>query len=230
MTRTPYMPLFFGDFLASTAEWEGEERSLYLTLLGHQWAQGSLPAEPRRLCKLVGWDQTLFDRCWPVVSGKFQETDGRLTNGRLESHREKAVQISDKRAEAGKAGAAKRWQKDGNCHDEPMANATTLSCHLIQSKEEEDKTPRKRGKPAKTRMPEGFALTDSLAAYVAAKIPDCNPPALFEQFCGQAKAKAWEYADWDQAFQTYVRNASPNSGHWAAGQYPKGGNGVVRWR
>jgi uncharacterized protein YdaU (DUF1376 family) len=146
VTRTPYMPLFFGDFLASTADWEGEERSLYLTLLGYQWSLGSIPADPKRVCKLVGWDRELFDSCWPIVSSKFHEVEGRLFNGRLESHREKAETISAKRAESGKAGAAKRWQADGKCHDEHMANATDLQCHLIQSnpihkKEEELSVP-----------------------------------------------------------------------------------------
>lgn len=72
-----------------------------------------------------------------------------------------------------------------------------------------------------TRMPEDFTLTPDLASYVSKTIPDADPEAMFEKFCDQARAKAWEYADWARALQTYCRNAAKDSGHFAAGQYPK---------
>jgi len=104
MAKEPFMPLFFGDFLASTAEWEGEERALYLLLLGYQWSLGSLPEEPRRICKLVGWDWQLFERCWRAIAPKFQANAGRLLNQRLEQHRSKSHEISEKRAASGAIG------------------------------------------------------------------------------------------------------------------------------
>lgn len=92
----------------------------------------------------------------------------------------------------------------------------------------ERKTARKRHSP-KTAIPDGFSLDTELAAYVTAKIPDANPTAMFEAFCGDARAKGWAYVDWRQAWQTYVRNCAPGSGHWASGQYPKSGAGATRW-
>jgi uncharacterized protein YdaU (DUF1376 family) len=109
VSREAFLPLFFGDFLASTAEWEGEEASLYLTLLGHQWALGSLPVEPSKLCRLVRWDKKNFERCWPQVAGKFDEQGGRLYNPRLEQHRGKARLISETAAASGRNGAAAKW-------------------------------------------------------------------------------------------------------------------------
>lgn len=114
--KQPFMPLFFGDFLASTAEWSGEERSLYLTLLGYQWSLGSLPTDPAKLCRLVGWDRKIFAECWPQVASKFEERDGRNYNPRLELHREKSVRLAEKNRAAGKAGAEARWPKDGERH------------------------------------------------------------------------------------------------------------------
>lgn len=105
MSKQPFMPLFFGDFLASTAEWSGEERGVYLLLLGHQWSLGSLPTDLRRLCRLVDWDPDQFDACWRMVSTKFDERDGRLYNRRLEEHREKARAISAKNRENGLRGS-----------------------------------------------------------------------------------------------------------------------------
>lgn len=104
MAKEPLLPFFFGDFLASTAEWEGEEQALYMLLLGYQWSLGSLPEEPRRICKLVRWDWQLFERCWSTVGAKFQANAGRLLNQRLEQHRAKALQLSEKRATVGALG------------------------------------------------------------------------------------------------------------------------------
>lgn len=86
------------------------------------------------------------------------------------------------------------------------------------------RVPRKPA-PTKSAIPEGFSLTPELSAYVAAQIPDADASGLFAAFADQAKARGWEYADWPRAFQVYVRHCKPNSGHFAAGQYPKVGGG-----
>lgn len=109
----PFMPFFVGDFIAATSEWEGEEASLYLTLLGYQWSLGSLPVEPHKLCRLVRWDRKAFDRCWPQVSVKFIQRGDRLVNNRLERHRDKVKELGEKNAASGKKGAEARWRKDG---------------------------------------------------------------------------------------------------------------------
>lgn len=86
--------------------------------------------------------------------------------------------------------------------------------------------PKPRGS-RKVALPADFTLDAELGAYAATKIPDANIEAMFEAFCGDARAKGWKYADWRQAWQTYVRNSAPNSGHWAAGQYPR--KDQIRW-
>ncbi len=116
------MPLYFGDLLAATSDWEGEEVSLYLTLLGHQWALGSLPADVTKLCKLVRWSGKTFARFWPTVSAKFEERDGRLYNRRLEQHRERALERSATNSANGKRGAASKWGRDGDRNGEATAN------------------------------------------------------------------------------------------------------------
>lgn len=109
----------------------------------------------------------------------------------------------------------------------------------IQNRTEQNRTEQKPGRrrPSKAPLPDGFGLTPELTAYVTQTIPDCEPSAMFAKFVDQAKAGGWVYADWSRAFQTYVRNAAPDSGHFAAGQYPRKGGGeqrmangqVVRW-
>lgn len=90
-------------------------------------------------------------------------------------------------------------------------------------------SPSSRRSPALVTLPGDFTLTPELTEYARARLPDANVVELFERFSDQARSKAWRYADWPRAWQTYVRNCSPNSGHFAAGQYPKAGAGGVRW-
>jgi hypothetical protein len=84
-----------------------------------------------------------------------------------------------------------------------------------------------RARPAKPcaarrmQLPVDFILDAELMQYARDHLPEVNVMGLLEVFRLQAQAKHWLYADWRRAFQVYVRNASPMSGHWAQGQYPK---------
>jgi hypothetical protein len=80
----------------------------------------------------------------------------------------------------------------------------------------------------KTELPDGFALDPPLLAYAQEQLPDADVEKLFANFCDQARMKAWKYANWRLAFQTYCRNCHADSGHWAAGQYPR--KGATKWR
>ena len=76
MSKQPFLPLFFGDFLASTAAWEGEERALYLLLLAYQWTSGPLPADPKRLARMCQYEPRAFAKLWPTVAPKFEAAEG----------------------------------------------------------------------------------------------------------------------------------------------------------
>jgi len=115
MSREAYLPIFFGDFLSSTVYWRGEEKGLYLLLLGYQWSSGPLPADLETLSQVVGYDYPHFRKLWERVGKKFVQTTNGLINLRLEEHRAKSHQISGKRAAIGSKGgtvsAAKRAAK-----------------------------------------------------------------------------------------------------------------------
>jgi len=109
----------------------------------------------------------------------------------------------------------------------PLALAsTTLASDTKRSSEEsrEEKsradTARKR-KPPKTPIPEDFKLTPERQSYAEKHLPQVDPIALMEYFRSTSKAKGWEYVDWEQHWQTLVRQWAPNSGHWSSNQYPK---------
>jgi uncharacterized protein YdaU (DUF1376 family) len=125
--KEPYLPLFFGDFLAATAFWSGEEQGLYLLLLGYQWSSGPLPFDPAQLATAVRYEPKNFSKLWKRVGTKFVRAQTGLINERLEEVRVKARQISRQNSDAGKQGAAARWRKDSERHaganGEQMANA-----------------------------------------------------------------------------------------------------------
>jgi len=115
MSREAYLPIFFGDFLSSTVYWRGEEKGLYLLLLGYQWSSGPLPADLETLSQVVGYEPPHFRKLWERVGKKFIQTTDGWINLRLEEHRARAHQISGKRAaigsKGGSASAAKRAAK-----------------------------------------------------------------------------------------------------------------------
>ena len=111
MSKLPYLPLFFGDFLASTFTWTGKQQSLYLLLLGYQWVSGPLPKDLPELAQAVRYDIDEFSELWKRVGTKFIETDEGFVNVRLEEHRAKTKTLSAKRAKAGAKGGRPSKQK-----------------------------------------------------------------------------------------------------------------------
>jgi uncharacterized protein YdaU (DUF1376 family) len=122
MSTQPFLPLFFGDLLAATPTWEGEERALYVVLLAYQWSAGPIPNDPKKIAKMCQYDVKNFLALWKTVGQKFVEHGDGLINVRLEEHRLKAKEISDKRAKAGAKGGAKT-----------QANASVLLGHPNQT-------------------------------------------------------------------------------------------------
>ncbi len=235
MSKTPFLPLFFGDFLASTAEWLGEERSMYLTLLGQQWSLGSLPGEPERVRRIVQWEPKLFARCWPTVSAKFEERDGRLYNGRLEQHRDKADALAEKNRASGRKGAAARWQGDGERHSErhQSANDADIANAMASPKPRHESAngvthsipshpiPKKRERGRAQRVPRAPTEFQPDLDYARSQIPDIDAEAEARKF------RDWEFnpprSDWPATWRNWIARAKEN------GRYAKIA-GVIQWQ
>lgn len=80
---------------------------------------------------------------------------------------------------------------------------------------------RSRKPSPKHPIPDDFDLTPERQAYAEKHLPHVDPIALMATFRSTSKAKGWQYSDWDQHWQTLVRQWAPNSGHWSTGMYPK---------
>lgn len=152
--KLPFLPLFFGDLLASTALWSGEERALYVLLLAYQWTAGPIPKEPEKLARMTQYDPKRFKILWKTVGEKFSTTGAGLVNSRLEQHRVKAQQVSERNQERAKTAAEHRWASH---RGDAQSNAPSIAAqNAIQSnpsypnqeKESEDQNGPSRNRKA----------------------------------------------------------------------------------
>ena len=128
----PSTDFFWNDFISGTAHMTPGEVGCYLRLLAYQWSNGAIPRCPKRLSRICICSREEFDSHWPAIAEKFvtaDESGDSLVNERMAEDRAMAIdkwsynkdknrkltatEISDKRSEAGRRGAQKRWQNDG---------------------------------------------------------------------------------------------------------------------
>lgn len=82
--KDPAFLFYSKDWLEGTAEMTSEEKGMYIDLLANQHQKGSLPSEPKRLCKLARSGEDDFLRVWEDIKHKFKATsDNRLVNPKL---------------------------------------------------------------------------------------------------------------------------------------------------
>jgi uncharacterized protein YdaU (DUF1376 family) len=120
-----WMPLWIGDYLADTMHLSGPEHGAYLLLLMHSWRSGPLPDDDRLLAAIARTDRAAWKEIGPTVRAFFQKTDAGLVQGRLERERENAEGNAERRSEAARTAATKRWQ--GNANAMRDASATHAS-------------------------------------------------------------------------------------------------------
>lgn len=114
-----WMPLYIGDYLADTASLSTLQHGAYMLLMMEIWRNGPIQNNPRRLSRVAKTDvQTWEDEIWPELQDFFTVVDGCLDQKRLRAEREKAEEISKKRANA----AAKRHtSKQNSCKTDANA-------------------------------------------------------------------------------------------------------------
>lgn len=140
MNKPPWYPHYAQDWLAGTAHLSLECQGAYKRLTDHQWIDGPLPNDPRRMARLLGVSEKRFASLWRDLAEHFPAApDGRLANPRLE--RERAARIAYQEiqhrkglasAEAraslnpGSTGVQPTYQPEGNCSQSQSQTTTTL--------------------------------------------------------------------------------------------------------
>lgn len=103
-SRLPWYAHFPGDWMRQTRGWSIAERGLARELFDCQWDQGALPAKPEDIRKFLGATTGEW-KAWRRVEALFPiSADGNRRNAELAKQRERAIDVSQKRALAGRAG------------------------------------------------------------------------------------------------------------------------------
>lgn len=148
MSRTDtWMPFYVGDYLSATGRLTTEQHGAYLLLLLDYWKNGPPPNNDAVLGQIARMSPTGWRKTKPALMGFFDERDGLLIQKRVEQERTRSVEITEERSKAGKAGAAKRWQKNGKSmdlllaklqqNDGPSQSQSQSSNELIASSNED---------------------------------------------------------------------------------------------
>jgi uncharacterized protein YdaU (DUF1376 family) len=183
--QAPYFKMYPRDFFASShvRQMNSDEQGMYALLLFSQWQDGSIPADPKKIAKILHLDQAVFDERWLTVAECFvplESDPSRLVNARLERERNDMIERSD----SNKAAAEKRWSKSRKthakqedadamqAHTERNADAMQLVSHAEAEAEAEAEADteadvKKDGERERGEKPEEIAL-EALTAEVEA--------------------------------------------------------------
>jgi uncharacterized protein YdaU (DUF1376 family) len=209
----PMMPFFVKDWIAATVHWSDAERGAYMSLLAHQWVNGSVPPDVSQLARIMGTPSDQFDARWGIVGRKFDGDDTGLFNNRLEEHRKDALRLRDAHSLGARKANANRRARRSAQHDaengversaEHGAVDTPTSTSTSTSSEEKSKKPSLRSASAQ-RASRGTAWDDE--KWITFKI---DYPHRIGGYDWEGAKKAWrarlaEGHTWDELFDGVKR-------------------------
>jgi hypothetical protein len=219
MAGLPMMPWFPRDFLAATRGWPLIARAVYRELLDAQWDMGTLAIATPLLQQMSGATVAEFEIAWAFVEAKFPVVEGGRQNPTLELHRQKALQLKEKRAKSGQKGGMSKAlaianQLLGNCSSLAVANLYHPSPSPSPSPSETSQSlvsgsTKVARAPLATRLPRDFALDGNRIAYAISQ--GLDPERVLESFrdywLAASGAKARKH-DWDATWRTWCRTES----------------------
>lgn len=106
-----WMPLYVADYLADTARLSTEQHGAYMLIIMDYWRNGAPPDDASVLASITRLPAAGWKKHAPALRLFFSIEGGKWVHKRIESERSKASGISDKRTDAARKGAAKRWGK-----------------------------------------------------------------------------------------------------------------------
>lgn len=116
------------------------ERGLLYTMRLELWVNRTLPSDPAKLAKLLGFDRAEVESALPAVSAFLQENNGLLTCPELEHYRAHLTAIREAQSSGGKRGAkttnemkSKPRGRSGNSSGDSSGKTRVLSTDQSQS-------------------------------------------------------------------------------------------------
>lgn len=141
MTRkaSVWMPMYWGDYFRDTRHLDITEHGAYLLLIGHYWINGKGIANvDKRLATIVGMTLDSWVKIRPTIEEFFTIKDGIWRHSRIDAEIKSSQTKANARSQAGKRGAAARWQTHNNRN--ANANGKTMLSRATPSPVEEEET------------------------------------------------------------------------------------------
>lgn len=172
--KDAWFPFYIGDYLRDTGNLTTEQHGAYLLLLIHHWARGPIPDDDRQLMAIARLLPSAWESTRPVLAPLFQIEGGHWRHKRVEAEKTKALGISSKRAEAGRAGAGARWPGDSNCHPD----AIVLPKQSDAPSQSQSQSPKEREPAAATAGGDPAPAGPAAAAADAGQVVELRQDAL----------------------------------------------------
>lgn len=106
-----WMPVYIGDYTGDTLRFSTEAHGAYFLLMMDYWRQGPPPDDDEVLATITKLPLARWRKHRQLIEPLFQIRQGRWHHKRIDAEREAAAGITSKRSEAGRKGAASKWQK-----------------------------------------------------------------------------------------------------------------------
>ena len=197
-----WMPLYIGDYLADTARLTTEQHGAYLLLLMDYWRSGRLPDNDQVLAQISKLSPDAWSNAKAMLMQFFSIKDGFWVHSRVEKELNLAMENKAKMHDRASKAALARW-KNANSN----ANAMLMQCPSPSPSPspilKTNKRKEKKKYSLKTRIPEDFHISENVRLW-ASKNNYQQLDRHFENFVNSAKAKEYEYADWDAAFRNAI--------------------------
>ena len=214
-----YYQHHIGDFNNATRHLTRLERSVYRDLIELYYeSECELPADKAAICRLIlarsNEEATVVEQ---VLNEFFTETLNGYFHSRCDAEILKYKANNSQKAQAGKASAEARAARlaeklNGRSTGvEQTLNGTPTNQEPITNNQEPNKehtpdgaTPvKKSAKQKKSLIPDDFGISDGVRKWAESK-GHGNLEQRLEHFVNTAKAKGYEYADWDAAFRNAI--------------------------
>ena len=102
-----WIPIYVGDYLADTLDFTTEQHGAYLLLIFHYWKQKKpIKNDQKKLANISKISLTKWKKISPEILEKFEQKNGLLHHGRLDKEITQAIELRNKRSNAGKASVA----------------------------------------------------------------------------------------------------------------------------
>jgi len=118
-----WMPLYVGDYLASTNRLSLAEHGAYLLLIMDYWRNGAPPDNPVILARILGISLADWEGMAVALLKHFTVHGGRLHHARIELELKRAIETTENLSDRGKQGAKARWN---NATANATANAQAM--------------------------------------------------------------------------------------------------------